>query len=143
MARKPSSRVVLNRAALTELGLALAGGVEEIARTIVETAEPPDATPFGEGLVTDGGWLVYQGPNKVAGGSLSGRQPKKPRAFKTRGTTGIVGIAGFGFPAKFQEAGTVNQPARPFLAPAVVRVKGVAGEIMASAVAPRLRAKRS
>lgn len=142
MARKPSARVVLNRAALTELGLAIAAGVEEIARTVVETADPPDATPFGEGLVTEGGWLVYQGANKVAGGSLRGLQPKKPRAFRVRGTTAIVGIAGFGFPGRFQETGTKNQPARPWFTPAVVRVKGVAGEIMRDAVGPRLRRSR-
>lgn len=142
MARKPSARVVLNRAALTDLGRALAEGVEEIARTIVETADPPDATPFGEGLVTSGGWLVYQGPNKVAGGSLAGTQPKKPRALRVKGTTEIVGIAGFSFPARFQETGTVDQPARPFLTPVAVRVKGVAGEIMREIVGPRLRAKR-
>lgn len=142
MPRKSSARVVLNRSALTELGLALAEGVEEIVRTVVETADPPDATPFGEGLVTEGGWLVYQGSNKVAGGSLRGVQPKKPRAFRVRGTTAITGIAGFGFPGRFQETGTVHQPARPWFTPAAVKVKGVAGEIMRETVGPRLRSKR-
>jgi hypothetical protein len=136
--RKPSARVVLNRSALDEVHLALADGVTEIARTIVETARPPDATPFGEGLVTQGGWLVYNGSKKVAGGSLSGNQPKKPRAFRVRGTEGIAGIAGFGFPARFQETGTVDQPARPFLMPAVVKVKGVAADIMREIVGPKL-----
>ena len=139
MARKPSARVVLNRSALTEVGLALVAGVEEIARTIVETAEPPDATPFGEGLVTQGGWLVYDGSKKVAGGSLSGLQPKKPRSFRVKGTVGITAIAGFGFPARFQETGTSDQPAKPFLTPAAVRVKEVAPAIMRDTVGPRLR----
>lgn len=139
MARKPSARVVLSRAALDELHLALADGVEEIARTIVETARPPDASPFGQGLVTEGGWLVYAGPRKVAGGSLRGLQPKKPRALKVAGTAGIVGIVGFAFPARFQETGTVHQPARPFLMPAAVAVKDVAPDIMRSAVGSRVR----
>lgn len=139
MARRPSARVVLNRSMLTALRMGFADGVEEIAKTIVETADPPDATPFGRGLVTDGGWLVYDGPRKVAGGSLRGLQPKKPRAFGVRGTAGIVGIAGFGFPARFQETGTVHQPARPFFTPAVLRVKGMAGELMATAVRSRTR----
>jgi hypothetical protein len=142
MARRPSARVVLNRAALDELHLALAEGVEEIARTVVETAEPPDATPFGEGLVTQGGWLVYDGAKKVAGGSLEGIQPKKPRAFRVRGTEGITGIAGFGFPGRFHETVTSDQPARPFFMPAVVRVKGVAAEIMREIVGPRLARRR-
>lgn len=136
MARKPSARVVLNRAALSQLHLAYAEGVEEIARTIVETADPPDATPFGKGLVTSGGWAVYAGTKKVGGGSLDGSQPKKPRALKTPADA-ITGIAGFGFPARFQEMGTVHQPARPFFTPAVIRVKGVAAEIMRAAVRSR------
>lgn len=139
--RRPSARVVLNRAALSELHLALADGIEEVARTIIETAKPPDATPFGEGLVTEGGWLVYDGSKKVAGGSLGGNQPKKPRAFRVRGTVGITGIAGFGFPARFQETGTEHQPARPFFMPAIVRVKGVAADIMREIVAPKLKSK--
>jgi len=138
MARKPSARVVLNRSKLDELHLALAEGVEEVVRTIVETADPPDATPFGQGLVTQGGWLVYDGPRKVAGGSLVGLQPKKPRGFRVAGTEGITGIAGFGFPARFQETGTVHQPPRPFLWPAAIRVKGVAADIMRTAVRSRL-----
>lgn len=142
MARKPSTRVVLNRANLTELGLAVAEGLEEVARTIVETAQPPDATPFGEGLVTEGGWLVYVGPKKVAGGSLTGLQPKKPRELRVAGTTTAVAIAGFGFPARFQEIGTARQPSRPFLWPAALRVVPIAGAIMASIVAPRLRGHR-
>lgn len=138
MARRPSARVVANRAALDQVHLALAEGVEEIARTIVETANPPDATPFGEGLVKSGGWAVYAGSKKVGGGSLDGSQPKKPRALKTPPDV-ITGIAGFDFPARFQEIGTVDQPARPFFMPAIIRVKGVAAEIMASAVKARTR----
>lgn len=137
MARKPGARVVLNRQALDRLHLVIAEGVEEIARTIVETAEPPDATPFGEGLVTSGGWAVYAGSRKVGGGSLDGTQPNKPRAFKAN-PTGITGIAGFGFPARFQEVGTVHHDAQPFLTPASKQVSGHAGEIMRGVVGPRL-----
>ena len=148
MGYKPSAKVVLNRANLTELGLALADGVEEICKTVVEVATPnaPDSPydpyPTGEGLPKQGGWLVYQGANKVGGGSTRGLQPKKPRALVVRGTTAIVGIAGFGFPGRFAETGTAKTPAQPFLTPAALQVAGVAGQIMASAVAPRLRAKR-
>ena len=140
MARKPSARVVLNRQALDSLHLALAEGVEEIARTIVETADPPDATPFGVGLVTSGGWAVYAGSKKVGGGSLDGTQPNKPRAFRPE-PTGVTGIAGFGFPARFQEIGTVHHAAQPFFTPAVEQVAAQAGEIMKSVVGPRLGRK--
>ncbi len=138
MARKPSAKVVLNRAALTTVHLALAEGIEEIVRTIVEVADPPDATPFGVGLTTNGGWLVYAGSKKVAGGSLRGLQPKKPRAFRPE-SAGITGMAGFGFPGRFQETGTVNHAAQPFFTPAAEQVAGRAGEIMRDVVGPRLR----
>lgn len=140
MARKPSARVVLNRAALLRIDLALAEGVEEVCRTVVEVAgdAAPDATPFGEGLTTNGGWLVYAGSKKVAGGSLRGLQPKKPRDFKPE-PTGITGMAGFGFPGRFQETGTVNHPAQPFFTPSAERVAAHAGEIMRGVVGPRLR----
>jgi hypothetical protein len=139
MARKPSARVVLNRAALGEVDLALANGIEEVVRTIVEVADPPDAEPFGVGLVTRGGWLVYNGSKKVAGGSLDGRQPKKPRAFRVAATEGITAIAGWGFPARFQETGTINHAAQPFGTPSMLEVGAAAPEIMRSVVAPRLK----
>ena len=91
-----SSRTVLNRKALNDFGLAVAEGVEEVMRTIVEVADPPDATPFGEGLVTSGGWLVFNGTKKVGGGSLRGKQPTKPRSERLP-KEGITGIAGFSF----------------------------------------------
>lgn len=136
MARKPSARVVLNRAALTRFGLAVAAGVEEIARTAIEVADPPDATPHGAGLVNAGGWLVFVDGKKVAGGSLRGTQPKKPRGVAI--PAGVVGLAGWPFPARFQEGGTVDQPARPFFAPAANRTAGAAPAIMRSEVG-RLR----
>lgn len=140
MARKPGAKVVLNRQALDTLHLALAEGVEEVARTIVETAEPPDATPYGVGLVDSGGWAVYAGSKKVAGGSMDGSQPNKPRAFKPS-PTGITGIAGFGSPARFQEVGTAHHGAQPFLWPAAMRVAGSAPAIMREIVGPRLGRK--
>ena len=130
---------MLNRAAMTELGVAIAEGVEEVARTIVEVADPPDATPWGEGLVTSGGWLVYLGPKKIGGGSQDGRQPKKPRSWRVRESEGIHGIAGFGFPGRFQEMGTVNHAAQPFLVPAGNRVTPHAPAIMGRVVGPKLR----
>lgn len=139
MARKPNARVVLNRQALNAVGLAVADGLEAFARTVVTDAKPPDATPFGEGLVTSGGWLVYHGGKKVGGGSLTGKQPKKPRSLRVKGTTGITAIAGFGFPGRFQEIGTVNHPAQPFLWPSFTRNEGRIESLMRPAVQASLR----
>lgn len=127
--RRPSSRVVLNRKALDQVTLAIAGGVEEIARTMIEESNPPDATPFGEGLVTNGGWIVYANGKKVGGGSIDGTTPQKPREFRPL-KVGVSAVAGWSFPARFQEIGTVHQPARPFFMPTIVRVVNVAAAIM-------------
>jgi hypothetical protein len=133
MARGPSAKVVLNRQALNELGLALAEGMEDVAKTIVETANPPDATPYGVGLVRAGGWAAYFGSKKVGGGGLDGKQPGKPRAFRPEPEV-VSAIAGFGFPARFVEYGTVKMAAEPFLWPAVLRVKDEVPAIMKRAV---------
>jgi hypothetical protein len=138
MARKPSTRVVMNRAALRTVDLAVADGLEEVVRTVVETATPPDATPYGTGLVTRGGWLVYAGADKVGGGSLDGRQPKKPRSLRVRGSGQIQAIAGFGFPGRFQEAGTAKMAAQPFLTPAAAATIPHAPAIMKPAVKRKL-----
>lgn len=111
MSRKSSCRVVTNRAALSEAILAVADGLLAVGEEIVAAAHPPDAAPFGEGLVTRGAAAVWVEGRKVGG------QAEKPRSVKVR-QYAIVGVAGFGFPARFQEIGTVHQPARPFLAPA-------------------------
>lgn len=137
MVRRASARVVVNREALNRVHLALVDGVEEVARTIVETANAPDQTPFGVGLVRNGGWAVYSDGKKVGGGGLDGTQPAKPRAFVAG--PGISAVAGFGFPARFQEVGTVHQPARPFLTPAGLAVAGMAGSIMRDAIKARIR----
>jgi len=129
----------MNRAALDKIDLAIADGLEEVVRTVVETATPPDAPPYGAGLVAHGGWLVYAGANKVGGGSLDGRQPKKPRALRVKGSDQIVAIAGFSFPGRFQEAGTSKMAANPFLTPAMNETVPHAGAIMKPAVQAKLR----
>lgn len=118
-----TSRMVLNREALHGLDLAMAKGLESMALHVLEVVDVPDAAPYGEGLVEGGGWLSYVDGKKVAGDP---QVKRKPRDFKVRGQG--VGVAvGFGFPARFQEMGTVNQPPRPFLTPAVMQVAGDPG----------------
>jgi hypothetical protein len=142
--RRRGSRVKINRKTVDQVRLAVADGAFAIAKAVVLEADPPDATPFGEGLVTTGGALAYVGPKKVAGWSEDGTQPKKPRAVRVRGTTDeIVAVGGFGFPALFNELGTVHQPARPFFLPAMNRVIPRAPGIMRQAAAYRIARLRS
>ena len=140
--RGPSARVVMNRQAIDQVHLAVGDGVLAVAEEIVRTATPPDATPFGEGLVDRGGWLGYVGSKKIGGGSLDGRQPKKPRALRVRGSEEIVAIAGFGFPGRLQELGTAHHGSQPFLTPAGQNVSDRAPEIMRDRVPDSLRGIR-
>jgi hypothetical protein len=140
VARKPSARVVLARGALDQATLAVADGLFEAGKRIIEAAGPkmPDSPydpfPAGEGLPKQGGVLAYVGNKKVAGWSIRGPQPKKPRS--ARATTkehSVVVLAGFGFPARFNEGGTINQPPRPVLTPELRAqqggIPGVVGDI--------------
>lgn len=140
MARRTSTRVVMNRAAMSRVELALADGLGAVGREVLDDADPPDATPYGEGLVTNGGLLVYIGDKKVAGFGLDGKQPRKPRGVRVRGQHETQVIVGFGFPGRFQELGTVHHPAQPFLTPAMQRVVPRAAIIMAGVVQQQLRA---
>ncbi len=127
MARKPSARVVLNRQAVDQLRLAVADGLLEVGRTIIELAaenapdSPYEPYPTGEGLPKQGGVLAMIDNQKVGGWSQRGTQPRKPKA--ARNSKGITVIAGFGFPARFAELGTVRTPAQPFLSPAEAEVR--------------------
>jgi HK97 gp10 family phage protein len=142
MAKRASSRVVLNRAALSKVRLALADGLMEVGRTIVETAaeqapdSPYDPFPIGEGLPKQGGVLVYVDNQKVDGWHIRGGQPRKPRV--ARGSKGITAYAGFGFPGRFAEFGTARTPAQPFFTPATRQVQPHVSDIMRSVVDPAL-----
>jgi hypothetical protein len=114
--------MVINREALHEVDLAMADAMEAMAVDVVGRVRPPDAAPFGEGLVESGGYVTYVDGRKVGGGAT------KPRSMRVRGR-GVVTATGYGFPGYFQEVGTVNQPPRPFLAPVVMDVMGDRGAV--------------
>jgi hypothetical protein len=140
MARGPTKRVVLNRQALTQVGLAVAEGMAAVGREILDVAEPPDSPfepyPLGEGLPKQGGLLAYFEGKKIDGYGQDGKQPKKPRAADVK--RGVTVVVGWGFPARFNEFGTVDTPAQPFASPAVERVTPRAVEIMRPVVAAKL-----
>jgi hypothetical protein len=146
MARR--SRVVLNRAALDEIAGGLADGTFDIAAAIATRAaqRAPDEPPYGEGLVDHGGAAVWVDGRKVAEMTTGGvGSVNKPRGFVLkRAGSRIAAAVGFDFPAMFQEAGTIRQPARPFVTPAAIDVLGSDARILLSAAMERrLRGERS
>jgi len=139
--------MVLNQSRLDEVTLAVADGVFEAARTIIELAaqrapdSPYDPYPAGEGLPKQGGVLVYVANKKTHGWSIRGDQPKKPRAVRdSTKAHSVVAVAGFGFPARFNELGTIRQRARPFLAPSAREVQPHIPDIVGAVTRPKLAA---
>jgi len=110
MARKPTARVVMNREAVEAIRLGYADGLHATAEDIQDRVRPPDAAPYGKGLVKREGTATYVGGKKIAGTGTP------PRAAIPKD---IGSVFGWGFPARFQELGTSRQPARPFFTPAV------------------------
>jgi hypothetical protein len=119
MARGASGarRIELNRAAFDEITLAVADGAFELAKSVIEDAQVPDADPIGVGLIQGGGVLAYVGRKRVAVFSKWGA----PSVTKPRGVRltdyGVTVIGGFGFPGRFVEEGTIKMRAEPFLTP--------------------------
>jgi hypothetical protein len=118
MSYKPTIRTVLNRERLQDVDRAMATGLERLAEDVLERADVPDAPPYGVGLIENGAYISY-----VDGKRIGGTADKKPKSFKVRGR-GVSIAVGYPFPARFNEMGTVKQPARPFIAPAVIAVLG-------------------
>jgi hypothetical protein len=118
------SKIKFNRSKVHELDLIIADGLFAVGQQIIETGMPnaPDSPeepyPLGEGLPRQGGVLAYVDGKKVAGWSGRGTQPRAPRAAKVSRHMGIIVIVGWGFPARFNEIGTVHQAPHPFVAPA-------------------------
>lgn len=124
MARGPSTRVVLHRGTVDACTLGAIDGLFELGKEIILGAagnapdSPYDPYPLGEGLPKQGGVLAYAKGDKVAGWSQRGQQPTKPRALRAESrSSGFVIVAGFGFPGRFAEEGTIDTPAQPFLTP--------------------------
>ncbi len=123
MAVRGKAKAILNRDALHQMDLGMAKALELLAFEVLGKVDPPDAAPFGEGLVESGAYLTY-----VDGRRVGGDADKKPKAMKVRGRGVVVGV-GFGFPGRFVEVGTVRQPPRPFLTPVVMDVVGDRGAV--------------
>jgi len=134
---KRTTRVVLNRRAIEGIHLAAADGAFEVAKAVIDVARPPDAPPYGVGLLQGGGALAWAGRKKVAGTTIGGRQIVKPRAVRLADDV-IQAIAGWGFPARFVEFGTVDTRANPFFSRAASIIEGRAIGIFRKAAAYRI-----
>jgi hypothetical protein len=128
-------RTEINRAKIDEALLRVADGLFNVGKHIVRQAVVPMAEPSRTQLYARGGAIGWVNGKRIAAWARegSGTQPKKPRAVKVSGTT-IVVVGGFGFPARFQEIGTINQPSRPFLTPVFMRAKELAGGMVRASV---------
>lgn len=126
--RRRSARVVFNRRTFGALRVGLADGILQVAETIVGVANPPDDPKTAEVIEKfAGAW--------IDGRKVGGNAPKPRREIPKQG---IVAIAGYGFPGRFQETGTIHQPPRPTLVPAVDAVTPNTGPIMAPLVQRRM-----
>jgi len=134
---KYSTRVTFNRRNMDQVLLAIGDGILEVGKTVAKEADPPDATPYGVGLVTRGGVLVYDGNRKVGGWGIDGKQPRKPRGWSL-GFGGINAAIGFGFPGRFQEFGTVKMSPQPFFMRAFNGVWARRASIIRQAAAYRI-----
>jgi len=114
MARKVNARTVVNRKALDAIRGGLADGLGKLGAKIIEDTRAPDEPPLGKGLVAKGDWGVWAGSRKVGGTAT------KPKTVRLDRNGGITLIAGYPFPGRFNELGTIRQPARPFFTPAVL-----------------------
>jgi hypothetical protein len=110
--------------------LAVLDGLVAAGMQIIDSADVPDQPALGAGLVQRGGVAGWAYGKRVATMGDAADDVQKPRGFRTS-SNGVDVIAGFTFPARFNERGTVHQPARPFLAPAFLATAGDVPGILA------------
>lgn len=149
MAKGPTKRVVMNRAALDAMALGLADGLLAMGTAILEDAvahAPHDEEKAAERGVAPmretGGVYVEVNGRKVGGNG--NKPPSRTRSTRMGGYRSVKGAAsmavGFGSPiAHFAELGTVKENARPFLTPAFDRGLPGASDFVLPAVGKRLR----
>lgn len=135
----------LNLSKFDEVTVAVGDGLFEAAKTVILDASrdapdsPYDPYPTGEGLPKQGGVLGYIQNKKTHGWSIQGDQPKKPRSIRTATKQhSVVVAAGFGFPGRFAERGTVKMPGRPFLEPAFDRAASSIASTVAKVAKPKI-----
>ena len=142
--KRRGQRIVMNRAALTEIEYGMAQGLEELGIVMLADATAVmvpgylDAPPYGEGLVASGFVREWVRKRLVTGRTDIMASANRPHGL-VLGADEAVMIVGFASPlAHLQELGTVHQPAYPFLSPAVAKniealqryvLKGIAARV--------------
>jgi hypothetical protein len=139
MTKGQKVKVVLNREAFHQIDLANTDGLMAVAEEIIHNVRTPDAPPYGRGLLQGGGWLAYLGSKKIGGQMEDGRNVSKPRSLRD---TTQVAIAGWGFPGRFVELGTVDTHAEPFLTKSVMEVLPSADVVLSKRIQGRLQGLR-
>jgi hypothetical protein len=138
------ARVVLNRAVLDELQLAMANGLLALGEQIIADAranaprDPVIAEKRGVPMMADTGNLVVYAGGKKVGGDEGGTG--KPRGMATPKDQAVLGVW-FSSPiAHLVELGTIKMGARPFLTPSLAGHLGDVGPYVTKAI--NTRAKR-
>jgi hypothetical protein len=118
-------RVELDLRAFGLLRSEAARGILAVAQEVIARTDVWDQSPYGEGLIDKGAAVAFVDGDRIGGqADLPGGES----------SDGIVAYAGFPFPARFNEIGTVNQPARPRITPAADSAIGDAEGIIARTV---------
>lgn len=137
------ARVVMNRAALDELQLAMADGLLRVGEQVIAEArdnaprDPEIAAKRGVPMMADTGNLVVYALGKKVGGDDGGTG--KPRGMKTPKDQAVLGVW-FSSPiSHLIELGTVKMPAQPFLTPSLTGNLGDTGPYVRKAMAARAR----
>ena len=158
-----AAKVVMNRAALDDAVLGMADALLAVGQQIVDDAskgpggsgigslrDPTTAARRGVSMMADTGALGVWAAGKKVGGGMVGK-PRVSTVIESKAIPGTfrsvrrvastprneaVLFVGFASPiAHFAELGTIKEPARPFLTPALNRNLGTLG---ASLVVPAM-----
>lgn len=131
------ARVVMNRAALNEMQLAMADGLLTLGQKVIADAsalaprDPETAASRGVPMMADTGHAVVYALGKRVGGEEG--EIAKPRGLKTTPDRVVLGMW-FSSPlSHFAEFGTVKERARPFFTPALMAdIPDAGGDVKAA-----------
>jgi hypothetical protein len=139
------ARVVMNRAALDEMQLAMADGLLTLGQRIIAGAQdrarqelfPEEDAALrakrGVPMMADTGHSAVWALGKKVGGEEG--EIAKPRGLKTPANEAVLAVW-FSSPlSHFREYGTIKEPARPFLTPELMADIPNAGDDVKAAIA--------
>ena len=146
---KRGAQIVMNKDAVDALYAGMADGLVELGERIIADArasaprDPTTAAARGVPMMADTGsvsvWGPVNGKSSLLHGSAQVAAGKnKPKGLKVP-VDQVVMVAAFASPlSHFAELGTIKEPARPFLTPALMSNIGNAGEYVKGAMSRRV-----